>query len=95
MDPCECFQQRFITLRNTISPVCPAALFLFLPAEEGYDSRQKEYTLSGNGQGVYWCVDACALAHVENPPVRGSFTFTARVKEVALPEHPGPAHIEW
>lgn len=62
-------------------------------AEGGYDSRRKEYTLSGNGQGVYWCVDACALAHVENPPVRGSFTFTARVKDVALPENSAPAHI--
>ncbi len=61
--------------------------------EGGYNPSGTEYTLSGNGQGVYWCVDACGLAHVKNPPVRGDFTFTARIKEVHLPDNPAPAHI--
>ncbi len=56
------------------------------PLAEGNYDENGVFTLTGNGQGVYWCWDRCGAALVENPPLTGSFTFTARVKSMQIPD---------
>jgi len=53
---------------------------------EGAYNEDGSYTLSGNGQGVYWCWDGCAAAMVNEFPLTGDFTFTARLRSADIPE---------
>ncbi len=55
-------------------------------AEGSYDETHQNYSLTGNGHGVYWCQDGCAFAHVAGLELKGDFTFTARMKTLDAPE---------
>ena len=59
----------------------------------GYDEDKSSYPLSGNGHGVYWCRDGAATARLSGTPLTGDFTFTARLKEVDIPEGIGQVGI--
>lgn len=56
------------------------------PTVSGEYGENGEYTLSGNGHGVYWCRDGAAMAKVVSSPLEGEFTFTARIKDIQFPE---------
>lgn len=56
------------------------------PKVEGAYGENGEYTIYGNGHGVYWCRDGAAMARVVSSPLNGEFTFTARLKDLELPD---------
>ncbi len=56
------------------------------PSVDGSYGENGEYTISGNGHGVYWCRDGAAMARVVSSPLDGEFTFTARLKGAQFPE---------
>lgn len=56
------------------------------PYCEGKYNEDKSYTITGNGQVVYWCWDGCAAAMVNEFPITEGFTFTARLRSADMPE---------
>ena len=71
-----------------------AAEFLWetgIPYVEGKYAGS-EYTLTGNGHGVYWCEDGGSFAYVDEVDLNGDFTFTARIKSAQIPEG-GVSHV--